>query len=411
MPLTSRIHLGKQEEAVDETGVQIRGNEPANPVSGQAWINTSERKLKVQDGSRKLVLAEGGISDAINIPSNDIVDLNVSRSFFKQVTSNFDLINIINSVQGNYATIRFSNPSPAVAQVFEATLPSPMDMTDGNYWRLNSANDATEYFVWYDFDGLEQNDPSSLPALDGMTGVKVVVTPGRKQLTDFVAEFGNNISSGSYFRIFDADNIEHIVWYNVDNGGGDPTALGNPEEGKESIQIVIDGVDDDTVVAVKSADEIATYPEFNATSSGNIFTVENAEIGASDDAVDVSIGGNFSITVTVVGVAADTDEYAANQTALALDALVDFNASNTGNVLSVENTSDGFTQDPSTGDMPVGFALTVIDQGSGQVTVSFPSSVALSSGATGVIPATSEKVFTLFPISGQFLTSADTYSL
>lgn len=410
--LTNRRHIGKQEEDIPESGIQFRPEDPAFPVDRQLWLNTTQQRIKFQDQARTLVLAESGIGRALEVPETGDINLLNSRSYFTTQEEDYTVPNFINPTEGAYFFLRVANPNVASLLSFEATIPDPSEMTDGNYWLLKSSKNLSEFFVWYDFFGEEAGDPSSDPALAGKTGIRVIVSPGRAQRSTVTAVAANEIVSGSYFRLFSQAGVEWIIWYNIDGASTDPTDVGGPEEGKNSIQVALLSADTDEDVASKSATVINANASFNSSATGNQFDIINVQVGDSLNPEDVNVGGDFNIDVVEPGFDPDDADYAAEQTAIAIDALSDFDsASIADNFISVQVTQDGVTDHPEAGNMPGTFSLDIIGEGQGRIFLTMPAGVILNAGDTLEVPAESEKIFTLIPIDGEFLTSADTFNL
>lgn len=70
--------------------------------------------------------------------------------------------------QGEFAVVK---PKAAQSEITRVGTVGSTEMTTGNYFLLNSAGDATEYYVWYNING-----GGGDPALVGKTGVEVAVT-------------------------------------------------------------------------------------------------------------------------------------------------------------------------------------------------------------------------------------------
>lgn len=403
MSLTSRKHLGKQAENVDESGVQLRDADPVSPITNQTWINTSQKKLKTRLPNSTLVLADGGIGASIEIPPSAIVDLAASRAYFKDLgVVDYQIQDIINASDGAISQILINNPNPNNAQIAQVTLPSPMDIEDGEYWLIDSLTGS--FYVWFNLDGANLSDP----LIGGRTGVPVVVTKGVAEQTDFTSASGADITSGQYFNINSANNaIEYYVWYNKDSLGGDPLVVG-----RTGVQVNILSSDSAADVASKTAAILNGLPAFNSSSVGNVFTVTNTVIGSTIDASNVSVGGTFSVNVVAQGVAADTPLFLAEQTATALNALPDFNVPNpVSSVITVTNTDSGFVTEPQDGNIGGVFSINITQAGSGSLEVILPSYCILGLGEDSVVQGDSSKLFTIFPTGASLITAVSSYDL
>jgi hypothetical protein len=49
--MTEKTHLGKQEETIEEKGVQLRSSDPLVPDIDQLWVNTTVDEMRYYDGS------------------------------------------------------------------------------------------------------------------------------------------------------------------------------------------------------------------------------------------------------------------------------------------------------------------------------------------------------------------------
>lgn len=404
MALTSRKHLGRQEEAVEESGVQLRTDDPVSPVLNQTWINTSQKKMKTRTVDGTLILADGGIGDAIEIPPSDILDFSASRHYFKTLGTDptYEILDVQNLAEGVLCFVRFNNPNPNVAQVFEANIPNLVDIEDGHYWLVDAV--AEKYYVFYDLEGLGNNDPM----VADRVAIPVTFSKGLAELTQYTAPAGNDVTSGQYFEHYSANNsTEYAFVYNVDGLGGIPSL-----PGKTIVQIPILSTDTQSEVAQKSANVIDGLADFNAVNVGNNFNVENDAVGVATDATNVNVGGTFAVNILTQGKAPDTNLAVAIATALALDNNADFSCPEpTTQVITVTNTDDGFVEEPANGNMGGSFALNVIASGSGRIFVEVPTSFIIESGQDTFVEANSEKLLTILHSGSVILVGVDEYAI
>lgn len=61
--MTEKTHLGKQEETVEEKGVQIRSTDPITPSIDQLWVNTSANELRYFDGALTQTVSAGSLGE------------------------------------------------------------------------------------------------------------------------------------------------------------------------------------------------------------------------------------------------------------------------------------------------------------------------------------------------------------
>lgn len=117
--------------------------------------------------------------------------------------------------------------------------------------------------------------------------------------TDITCPAAASITSGQYFLLNSAnDATEYYVWFNKDGSGGNPLILG-----KTPIEVAIVTGDTDAQVATKLASAVNAKSDFIASSSLNVATVLNVDIGPCADATNVDVSG-LSVSVTQQGLGA-----------------------------------------------------------------------------------------------------------
>lgn len=403
--ITERKHLGRQEEAVNETGVQIRATDPSAPVPEQLWINTSQNRVKYFDGLSTVVLVAGHIGAALEVPPSGILDAAVSRSYYKNVTANYAITSFDNFPDGVTVFLKVQNTNPEVKEVTNIVFPSPTMIANGSYFLLNSANNTNKYYVWADFDGFGVN-----PAVGGRTGIKVLTSAGLKETTTLTFGAASSMSSGQYFLINTANNVnQYYVWFNKDTLGGEPQGL----TGKTGIQIVISSADDALAVASKVKDALNLASGLTATFSGNIVTVVNTSVGTCTDASNPNTSG-LTIAITQQGKVADTATEFAQKAATAIGAI----AANfivpapVSPTITVTNTNFGFTNDAQDGNMGASLTITVTTQGSGRIEVTFPANASVDEVTNGFVNGAKERIFRLFRSSNLvYVAPNGTYTL
>jgi hypothetical protein len=385
MSLTERRHLGRQQEAVEETGVQLRNDDPIAPVEGQVWINKISNKIKVYRNNEKIVVARGDVGPSVEIPVSGIINLEQSRHWFKDVDADYNIVDFQNIPEGLTGFIKIKNTNLDLAEVTELALPSPTTFANGSYFLINAASNVTEYYVWANFDGLGTD-----PALPGKTGVEVATSAGLPEITQITCGPASGITSGQYFLINSALNItEYYVWFNKDDNGGDPLLVG-----KTGIQIPIAGADSAAVIAEKVRDALDSLPAFVGTFLSNVATITNATIGTTTDASNVSVGG-MSIATTQQGKGADTPAQFATAMAAAITALSDFNASSLGSVVTVTNAVAGFTDDAVNFNL-TGLGINITTQGSGRIFVSLPGNAIVDEDTPLYVDGQKEQIYNIF---------------
>lgn len=394
--LFERRHLGRQEEAIDESGVQLRMDDPANPVPNQTWINMSQNKLKTYDGTNTHILVEGEIGASIEVPPSNIMDISKSRAYHKTVTGNFTVEDITNFVEGQTIRLLVKNTNPNIAEVTSITLAAPSLIPNSSYFFINSANNVNKYYVWIDYDGLGSN-----PNIVDRTGVRVLTSAGlREKSSVTIPNTGaDSITSGEYFLVNSALNAdEFYVWYNKESAGGSPLL---PD--KTGIQVAIGSLDSAEVVAEKTKDAINAVAGLSAVQTGATITIECTAVGPTNAVANGNISGLIVDRLTV-GKNPDTPVELATKVAAALNALPDFNVPvPSTTTITVTNTEAGFTENATNISMGTNVSVNVVTEGSGRVSVIFPSNFILDLNATEFVEGSSSKLFQLIKLGASVL--------
>ena len=290
----------------------------------------------------------------------------------------------------------------------------------GDYWFLYSADDATNYYVWYNVTdvGLGNANPSP-----GGTGIEIQVQvadsnitvaqkTGAQIQTQFPADFTGTDDGAGMATITNVNN-GHATNSSDFNTGftvtpfqqGIGTPNSDPAPGGTGIQIPVDDTDSPSAVATKTALALDALGAFTATSISQVVDViHNVGAVTSNTAIG-TLPGAFSVSTPTEGAGTpnvdpapawtgtgimvevlpvDDEQQVASKTAAAL------NTFNTGTVyqanfngtitIPVENTTAGATTDAS--DVNTGFGFSVSQQGAASTLVGTPVRVNLSSGDT-----------------------------
>jgi hypothetical protein len=394
MSLTERRHLGRQEENVEETGLQVRGADPITPVNNQVWINFNQNKIKTLVGGDKVVLVDGGIGSAVEVPLNGILDATISRSFFKQASSNLEITSFLNFTEGLICYLKVSNPSVERSEIAAITIPDPLTVPSGGYFLLNSASNQDKYYVWINI-----NDDSSDPAIIGRTGIEVDITIGRTEITEITLPAASVMTSGQHWLLNSAnDSFGYYVWYNIGTLGGDPLI-----SGKVGIQVVLNSLDTPAQVALKTAQAIDALATFTASNDSNVVSVETTSVGPVTNASNVSVTG-LVINVTRQGNAPDTVNSFAVKVAAAINAISGFTVPVPASSIITVTIANGFVDDPV--DVNMGVLINVTQQGSGSISIEFPATALLDENTVDVVTGQKERVYKLFR-SGSFVHVCD----
>jgi uncharacterized phage protein gp47/JayE len=166
-------------------------------------------------------------------------------------------------------------------EITRATCVSGNLITTGDYWEINSAGDATEYYVWYDVDG-GGGDPLIL----GKTGISVAIN----SLDTNIQVANATAAALDALSDFDADAVGNIVTINT-TGFAETT---NATEGnmnvnfdieivqngrRTSVQVLNPAVVSETGVTISNAFEAhrpqIKFYEYDATVPGDIFAISS----------------------------------------------------------------------------------------------------------------------------------------
>lgn len=208
-------------------------------------------------------------------------------------------------------------------------------LTTGNYFLLNSANNATPYYVWYN-----KASGGGDPAISGRTGIQVAIGSGDSAVTvatktvnaiNAVADFtsvagtgilvmtntmtitcpaGTAITGGTHKLLDTIDGSEswytwynkkfmYYVWYNKASGGGNPSFVG-----RTGIQVNVGN--SDTLATVTSAVATAitaasaNFTVSSDTVAGTVTVIANGitQVFQCKAASAITTGDSFLITFT-----------------------------------------------------------------------------------------------------------------
>ena len=87
---TRKVHLHKQEESVMERGLQIRSEDPIEPIENQVWVDTTSKKINLYKNGIKVSIGSDGINSAEEtfvLNKDDILNKKVTLSKYPVVNS------------------------------------------------------------------------------------------------------------------------------------------------------------------------------------------------------------------------------------------------------------------------------------------------------------------------------------
>jgi hypothetical protein len=417
--MTTKTHLARQEELVPEVGIQIRADDPVSPSTEQVWLNTFENRLKARVGNVIRVFYENMDTGSLEIPPSGILDGNKSYSYYKTLTgeASFTYENLFDGVS---VKMMLTNNQTNTNRVINVSLPPSSVMTVGNYWTINSAANINKYYVWYDFNGTGANQP----VLFGITPLRVIMTPGRKEKTQIkVKAFTSPIfSPAEYFKIYNSSNTEYYIWFNTDGYGGNPSD--KPElllTSTNGIQVNVLSTNTATQIASITASAInSSGYGFVSSSIGDKITIENVSIGTATDLFvsnlpvpNIIVPGADTL-VLVQGAPADTASDIASLTAAVLQATTKFTVTVNSGIMTITYTGAGESQAVQNIDIPSGFTASITTAGSGPININLPIDTkfeeSLASTAL-VVPAQKIRIYELIKLSTQTISVFKDYNI
>lgn len=241
------------------------------------------------------------------------------------------------------------------------TFTTKVATTDGGYFKIYSASNLRQYFVWFN-------------------------KSGAREIQNLTFDNFANTTDGGYFLINSADDInKYFIWF--DKTGTTVQPSGADTIGRTGIRVVITSGMTDADVANAVAATALSSSDFSVTVSGATAQVTNQVIGATTLASDgaVPVGGVFVVTLVQAGadatsapsvpgflpilvdiVNAISDSDVATAVALALNGVIDFSATATGAVVDVVNTDNGSCSAASTESGTTFISYTLNNTGTGE---------------------------------------------
>jgi hypothetical protein len=385
--MPNKTHLTRQEETINEVGVQLRSSDPVSPTDNQVWLNLSENKLKSHIDGQVRVYFENYTTISQEIPVSGTLDANACYNFYKEIVEE-DTFTIDNLLDGVSVKLLLTNNQTDSNRQVDVFLPSALVMTDGNYWIIRSASNSESYHVWYDFDGTGLSEPVVVDS----NPVRVIVTQGRKERTDIL--FKTVTTGQTYFTFADGSGNSYYVWYNVDGLNV------NPIGGPGGIQVNL------TSGATASSVALATQTAINfvgvdvtATISGGTLTIEANDFGVSADIVVTGTNVIQSATKVVDGASTTDENQVATLTAAALGLTGAFTTSVTTNTVRITYLQPGKSDDVLNESIPSGFSFVNIAEGSGPINVNFTNLISFANyNEAGIVPSSSFRFYEIIKI-------------
>lgn len=209
-----------------------------------------------------------------------------------------------------------TNPSPSTDRHIKIAQRDEVPFDQNNFWiLLRQDNGGSVPRIYARFIGkeLEQgesqdiNDGTPQQVLDyvGMIS-EVDDTPNysdalvslETEVTTVTLPAAADITTGDSWHInAGANSAKYYVWYNKDAGGGDPAPAN-----RLGIEVTVSTGDNQLVVAAATQSAIDAISDFGAVdNTDGTVTVTASLSGATDDAVNVNMGGAFAINIDTDG--------------------------------------------------------------------------------------------------------------
>lgn len=241
-------------------------------------------------------------------------------------------------------TLTFPNAAQIAAQESrELVFSDASTMTTGQHFLINSANNANQYYVWFN----KQNGGGN-PNIPGRTGIQVNINNGSNAvqiansvesalegtghfngvnnagnltitntatgptanisnvnvggatMTTITEGAENGVDAGDYFRI-SSPTTNYYVWFTVNGAGA------NPSPGGTGLQVALLSSDSSDTVAQKVQTALQGTGQFSVSRSSATLSVTNVVGGAATDAATGTMNSGFSTTTTTQGVTTSTE--------------------------------------------------------------------------------------------------------
>lgn len=128
-------------------------------------------------------------------------------------------------------------------------------------------------------------------------GTRVSLTAGYPEKSTVVCGAASTLTSGDYFHLYLPDGTDYLVWYDIDDGGGGPTA----GAGQVLAEVDIAAADTNAQVATKTKLVIDALAGFVATVATATVTITCASNGPTTNIADGSAATSFTFATLVEG--------------------------------------------------------------------------------------------------------------
>lgn len=78
--MTRRTHIARQEESIQEKGLQLRNTDPVAPVDGQLWLNVANNSINIAKSGGVIKLNDASYSETVTITSSNLLTKTLTLS-------------------------------------------------------------------------------------------------------------------------------------------------------------------------------------------------------------------------------------------------------------------------------------------------------------------------------------------
>jgi hypothetical protein len=71
--MTKRVHIARQEETIQEKGLQIRDSDPSTPIENQLWLNIATNSINVAKSGGVIKLNDASYSETVVVTNINLI--------------------------------------------------------------------------------------------------------------------------------------------------------------------------------------------------------------------------------------------------------------------------------------------------------------------------------------------------
>lgn len=277
----SKTYITSNEEGFSKLSIKPALDEPAIPVfSAQArerFLDWEYRdfKIDVDSTNNKIDFAEGGSPLAATITDGTYTRAQLESEIKAQLESAGSLTYTVSFDVDDKLTISANG-------AFDLASDGP------------NKNSLLTVMRFFDFDQATGQTSYTSARVEYMTR-KITATAGEDTLqVQSVSCTANatDLLNNKYFFIWSAvDATKYYVWYNSNAGGTDPNI-----SGLTGVMVALASSDTAGNVATKTAAALQALADFNASATGAVVTVTNADPGWASPAYNGTTSFTFGVT-------------------------------------------------------------------------------------------------------------------